>query len=208
MVGKRGDTLLNLMLFMESYALNRAWTDLSDAEFFWEPFPGSWSIRPRDECRTPNPFGSGDWVADFDDGLVRASIQGTGVEPLTTIGWLMWHCGSMPGRAADLAFLGGDKAAESGWTSPYLADHPVFTSSNDAVGAMQTGWRSLDRALRASTDEDLERPTRFWGYAGFRGPPAPGYRIVASILNEISHHGTQVCMLRDLFRTTASQSSQ
>jgi len=31
---------------------------------------------------------------------------------------------------------------------------------------------------------------------------ADGAAIIASTLNEISHHGTQICMLRDLYRTT------
>jgi hypothetical protein len=65
---------------------------------------------------------------------------------------------------------------------------------------MRTGWRALDQAIRASTDDGLEQVTRFWSYPGYPGPPAQGYQIITSILNEISHHGTQVCMLRDLYR--------
>ena len=111
----------------------------------------------------------------------------------------------MAGRATDLDFLGGTKAAESGWTTPYLADHPVFSTSSDAVDATRAGWRALDQALRGSTDEALERITRFWGYPGYPGSPAPGYQILANILNEISHHGTQVCMLRDLYRSVGGR---
>jgi hypothetical protein len=59
-------------------------------------------------------------VVDFDADLVMAAIQGNAVEPLTTIGWLMWHIGSMPGRLAQLDFLGGSKTTDTGWTSPYL----------------------------------------------------------------------------------------
>jgi hypothetical protein len=35
-------------------------------------------------------------------------------------------------------------------------------------------------------------------------PANPGRfnQVVASLLNEISHHGTQVCVLRDLYRAT------
>jgi hypothetical protein len=189
------------MLFIEMFTLNRAWTDLSDDEFFGELVPGSWSVRPRDECRTPNPFGTGDWVADFDADLAWAAVDGKAVEPLTTIAWLFWHVGSMAGRATDLDFLGGTKSAESGWTAPYFADHPVFITSNEAVEAMRAGWRALDQALRASTDDALDRATQFW-----TGPPAQGYQIIASILNEISHHGTQVCMLRDLYRAVDGRS--
>ena len=200
MASRRGDTLLNMMLFIEMFTLNRAWSDLSKDEFFWEPVPGSWSVRPREECRTPNPFGIGDWVADFDGSVAGAAVEGKAIEPLTTIAWLFWHVGSMAGRTADLNFLGGTKSAESGWTSAYLGDHPVFATPSEAVGVMQSGWRTLDEAIRASTDEDLEQGTRFWGYPGHPGPPTQGYGIIASVLNEISHHGSQVCMLRDLYR--------
>jgi hypothetical protein len=204
--GSRGDTLLQMMRFMEMFTLDRAWSDLGDGEFFWEPVPGSWSVRQRDECRTANPFGTGDWVVDFDYGLAGAAGNDEAVAPLTTIAWLFWHVGSMAGRAADLDFLGGTKAADSGWTSPYLADHPVFSSSSSAVEAMRKGWRALERAMHASTDDGLNQATRFWGYPGFPGPPAQGYLIIASVLNEISHHGTQVCMLRDLYRAVDGRS--
>jgi hypothetical protein len=200
--GKRGDTLLNTMLFMEMFTLHRAWTDLSDDEFFWEPLPGCWSVRPRRECRTPTPYGSGDWVADFDAGLVERSVRGEATEPLTSVAWLMWHVGSMPGRTTELDVLGGPRSAESGWASPYFADHPVFASADEAVQTMRTGWRALDRALKASTDEQLERPSRFWGRTG----PAAGYQVVALLLNEISHHGAQVCVLRDLYRARDGRS--
>jgi hypothetical protein len=205
MAGRRADTLLNVMLFVEMFTLNRVWTDLGDDEFFWEPLPGWWSIRRRDDCLTPTPFGQGAWLVDFDADLGAAANQGKAVEPMTTVAWLMWHIGSMPGRAAELDVLGGTRSAESGWTAPYLADHPVFTSASEAVETMRGGWRALDRALRASTDEQLEQQNRFWGYPGRPGPPAPGYQILASVLNEISHHGSQICMLRDLHRAAGGR---
>jgi hypothetical protein len=149
---------------------------------------------------------TGDWVVDFDNDLVRAADEGRAVEPLTTIAWLFWHVGSMAGRAADLDFLGGTKSAGSGWTSPYLGDHPVFIGSSEAVEVMRTGWRALDQAIRASTDEGLDQVTRFWSYPGYPGPPVQGYQIITSILNEISHHGTQICMLRDLYRAVDGRS--
>jgi hypothetical protein len=64
---------------------------------------------------------------------------------------------------------------------------------------MRTGWRALDAALRSATDEQLERPTRFWGY-GAPGPMGTGAQIVGQILNEVGHHGTQMGVLRDFYR--------
>jgi len=202
--GKRAESLLELMYFIERFTLNRAWTGLTDDELFWEPAPGSWSIRPAAECRTATPFVIGDWIADMDSELALSADGVTKVEPMATIGWILWHVGSMPGRAAELDFLGGARTAESGWTSPYLALHPIFTTADEAVDVMRTGWRALGAALRSATDEQLEEPKRFWGYGG-PGPMGTGAQILASTLNEISHHGTQIGALRDLYHFTATR---
>lgn len=186
------------MLFIEMNTLPRALTDLTDDEFFWEPFPGTWSVRRREDCLTPTPFGQGEWVADYDVATVSAYSAGTG-EPFTSIAWLMWHFGSMAGRTAELDFLGGEKTAESGWTSPYIAEHPRFTSAAEAVETVQSGWRDLRSALEGASDDQLETQVNFWGYPG-PGPTARGCHIVAAILNEIGHHGAQVCVVRDLYR--------
>jgi hypothetical protein len=143
-------------------------------------------------------------VADFDAEKAMASDWARTGEPFTNIAWLMWHCGSMAGRTAQLDFLGGDKSAESGLTSPYISDHPGFTSAAEAVEALRVGWRDLKAALGVATDEQLEQNTHFWGYPG-PGPAALGCHIVASMLNEISHHGTQVCVLGDLHRAAGGR---
>jgi hypothetical protein len=199
MAGKRAETLLDTMRFIERFTLDRAWTDLTDQELFWEPLAGSWGVRRRSECRTPTPFGDGEWVVDFDFNIAGAAGEGETMEPLTTIGWLLWHVGSQPKRLTDLDFLGGPKTAATGWTSPYLSPHPVFTSADDAVATMRDGWRALRAALGRAADEELERSTNWWSYGESR-PPTYGAQIVASTLNEVSHHGTQMCMLRDLYR--------
>ena len=67
---------------------------------------------------------------------------------------------------------------------------------------MRTGWRALDTAPWSATDEQLERPTPFWG--GGPGPMGTGAQIVGSIFNECSHHGTQIGVLRDLYRRRAA----
>jgi hypothetical protein len=157
-------------------------------------------VRRRAECATPHPFVTADpdWVADYDGGLAAGADWRTTIEPLTTIGWLFWHVGSQAGRLADLDFLGGDKTAKSGWTSPYLTPHPAFTTAADAVETMRSGWRRLIGRLQVATDDELARPTDVWTYGEAR-PPSSGAQITASILNEVSHHGSQICTLRDLY---------
>jgi hypothetical protein len=206
MAEKRAETLLEMMLFIELFTLNRAWTGLTDDELLWEPMPGSWSVRPVEECRTATPFVAGVWAADFDADLAVGAAGGTAVEPLTSIAWLFWHVGSQPGRTAQLDFLGGAYSAESGWTSPYITAHPIFTTAEEAVGVMRAGWRALDTALRSASDEQLERPVRFWGYGGQPGPMGTAARVIASVMNEVSHHGTQISVLRDLYRLRSGAS--
>ena len=204
MIGKRSETLLEMMLFIEMFTLQRAWTDLTDDELMWKPTDDAWTVGAAEDCRSATPFISGSLTADFDVGLVEAAVAGRAVEPLTSIAWLFWHVGSQPGRAAELDFFDGAHRAESGWTSPYITTHPMFTSAEDAITAMRTGWRALETALRSATDEQLERPTPFWGYGG-PGPMGTGAQIVGSILNEVSHHGTQIGVLRDLYRLRDGQ---
>jgi DinB superfamily len=198
MAGKRAETLLEMMLYIEMFTLNRAWTGLSDDELMWEPAAGSWSVRPVEQSWSATPFVVDGWVADFDVGMVGV----VGEEPLTSIGWLFWHVGSVPGRTAELDIFGGEHSATSGWSSPYIAEHPIFTTADDAVAAMRAGWRALESALQGASDDQLEEPTRFWGYGG-PGPKATGAQIVALELNEVSHHGTQICALRDFYRFAA-----
>jgi hypothetical protein len=203
MTGKRAGTLLELMSQIEHFTLGRAWRGLSDDEFFWEPFTTTWSIRRQDQCRTPNPFGAGAWVADF-------AIPEPAPVPMTTIAWLYWHIGSVPGRLCDIDFLGGTRTMASGWTSPYLAHHPMFTSATEAVTALRDGWQKLRGAIERADDDQLEVTTAAYTYAaepprgglcvaGSPGPARSATHFIAGTLNEVGHHGTQIDALRDVY---------
>lgn len=191
--GPRADVLLNTMLVIELYTLNRALTGLTQEELDWEPHPGAWGIRRRAECTTPDAMGTEDseWVADNDWALHEAVDHGEAVSPMTTIGWLLNHVGAAPGEVATLEIVGGPTTP-----TPEVYDRMwsrvIIPTVDDAVARLRTGWSALDRALRASSDETLERtyPGHPWG----RGDLA-----VTAMLNEVSHHMTQVCMLRDQF---------
>jgi hypothetical protein len=214
MTGKRAETLLELMHQIERYTLVRAWTGLTDAEFFWEPFTTTWSVRRRDECGTSDPFGAGQWVADFD-------IPEPTPVPMTSIAWLYWHIGSLPGRLCDIDFLGGTRTMSSGWTSPYLSHHQIFTGAAEAVAALRDGWQRLRGAIERADDDQLEVTTAGYTYAAelptgglcVAGPPGtarPATHFIAGALNEIGHHGTQIGALRDVYawrRLTAADTA-
>jgi hypothetical protein len=203
MAGKRAETLLELMHPIERFTLARAWANLTDDEFFWEPSAATWGVRRREQCTTPDPFGAGEWVADF-------AIPEPAPVPMTSIGWLYWHIGSVPGRLCDLDFLGGTRTMASGWTSPYLTHHPIFTGAAEAVTALRDGWRRLREAIARADDDQLGAPTAGYTYAqeppsggvcvaGPPGPLHPAAHFIAGTLSEVSHHGAQIGALRDLY---------
>lgn len=204
MTGKRADTLLQVMFRIEYFTLQRVCKDLTDDELFWEPTLDAWGIRKRSECRTAQPFGDGDWVADYDQDLAEPR------PPMTTIGWLLWHVASTPGRLTEVDFLGGTHEMSSGWTSPYLTHHPMFTTAAAAVDALRDGWAALRASLERADDEQLEVMTARYTYAarppvdglcalGEPGPLHQAVFFVVGVLNEVSHHGSQICALRDFY---------
>lgn len=209
MPGRRADVFLQVMDRIQYFSLSRACDDLTDDEFFWEPAPSSWSVRRRDECRTSTPFGKGDWLVDFE------TPEPTPV-PMTSIAWLFWHIGSMPGRLAEVDFLGGTQTMASGWTSPYLTHHPIFTNAADATTALRVGCADLRTPIERTPDERFETHAPRYTYAaapmsdglcalGAPGPEHPATFFVAGVLNEVSHHASQICTLRDFYAHRASR---
>jgi hypothetical protein len=199
----RAEPLVELMNRVERFTLARVWTDLTDDELLWEPIAGMWSVRRREDCTTESPFGAGEWVVDF-------GRWGDGPEPMTTIAWLLWHAGSMPGRLVETEVFGGPHAVASGWTSPYLEHHEIFRTADRAAEVLRDGWSSLRAALDSATDDDLARPVRHYTYAAepprggvfIAGPPGderPASTHVVGAIHEVTHHAAQICVLRDLY---------
>ncbi|HXY94655.1 MAG TPA: hypothetical protein VEP49_19490 [Acidimicrobiia bacterium] len=204
----RAEMLLTWMQLIDFYTLQRALTGLAQDEFMWKPHTGAWGVVRRAECTTPSPSGApvGEWVVDNDMDLVQAAYdewrQGVPVneakvfEPMTTIGWLLNHFGAAPGLAATLEFVGGPvrptrEAYRQMW------GHTIIGTADEAVARFRDGWVVLGRALTTATDEMLEREYQDY-------PRKTGFASTSALLNEVAHHGTQICVLRDLYRQAAS----
>ena len=193
MAGKRAAVLRNWMGLIDLYTLTRAFEGLTQEEFDWEPHAGAWGIRRREECTTANPTGADEspWVSDTDLALEEAADRGEAVGPLTTIGWLLNHVGAAPELTARFDFVGGPivptpEEYERMW------GRAIIPTVDEAVARFQAGWTALGHSLRDTTDEMLERDCD--GHPWKRGD-----RAIAAVLNEVSHHGTQICVLRDLY---------
>ncbi|MET0911186.1 MAG: DinB family protein [Ilumatobacteraceae bacterium] len=159
--------------------------NLTDDEYLWEPVPGCWSLRRRDEATTAMAAGAGETVADFD-------FPEPDPAPLTTIAWRMGHIsiGVLGARAADH------------FGTPGTVDYPSTDWPLTAAGGLRLldhhydGWTT---GVRSLDDADLRRPC-----GPSEGPFAehPMAALILHITREVIHHGAELCLLRDLYRTS------
>jgi hypothetical protein len=163
---------------------------LTDAEYFWEPVPGCWSLRPRAESRSEVASGAGELVADF-------AFPEPDPPPVTTIAWRLGHL--------LVGVLGQRNATHFGGPPIDYASVDWPTTAADAVARLDesyarwlAGIRSLDAAALARSVGEAEGP-----YAAL-----PMAALVLHINREVIHHGAEVLLLRDLYRASGSGRSR
>ncbi|HVX42867.1 MAG TPA: DinB family protein [Mycobacteriales bacterium] len=200
---KRADVFLNWMGLIDSYTLERARKDLSQDELDFEPHPGAWGIRRRGEQRTKHIWseGNGEWVVECDWDLATDEFEGRPVVmPMTTINWLLNHFGAAPGLFAQLEIVGG-RTTPTQEVYNRMWSHTVIPTVAEGLARFDDGWAALKEALESTTDEMLER--EYPGHPWRRGDHA-----LAALLNEVSHHGTQICMVRDIYANRYGRTRQ
>ncbi|GAB3162802.1 DinB family protein [Myceligenerans halotolerans] len=156
---------------------------LSDDEYFWEPVPDTWNVRPRGTSTAPIQGGTGDFTIDF-------AFPEPTPSPLTTIAWRLGHVivGCLAVRNA--AHFGAPAAAYETWD--YAGDAATALDQLDEQIAV---WLA---GVRALGDDGLARPV---GPAE-PFPEAPMTELVLHINRELIHHLSEVCLLRDLYLHT------
>lgn len=153
---------------------------LTDDEYFWEPVPGSWNVRPRGESTAPAQAGSGAFTLDY-------AYPEPDPAPVTTIAWRLGHViGVFALRAA--SHFGG----------------PAFDyDTHGYAGTAAEALRQLDEAhdawaagVRGLDDAALARPV---GEAEGQFAELPMAALVLHIHREAIHHGAETALLRDLY---------
>jgi hypothetical protein len=191
---KRADLFLTWLRLIEMYTLDRARKDLTQDEVDFEPHPGAWGIRPRGEHRTKHAGGDdgGQWVVECDWDLATDEYNGKPVVvPMTTINWLLNHFGAAPGLFAELEIVGGPTTPTQDVYNR-MWGHTIIPTVDEGLARLNDGLAALKEALKTTTDDMLERD--YPGHPWLRGDHA-----LAAMLNEVSHHGTQICMVRDIY---------
>jgi hypothetical protein len=160
---------------------------LTDAEYFWEPVPGCWSIRPRAETRSAMAAGAGDLVIDFE-------LPEPDPAPVTTIAWRVGHL---------LVGVFGERVASHFGGPP--VDYPSMVwpaTAAEALAALDTVYGAWIKGVEGLDLDALARPV---GPA--EGPFAehPYAELVLHINREAIHHGAEILLLRDLYRHQPGQ---
>ena len=161
--------------------------ELTDAEYFWEPVPGCWTVHRRtDPPRGSVVLGGGEWVHDY-------AFQDPTPPPFTTIAWRLTHLAVGSGVLCDVAFDGLSDA------SPLTAAFP-----STAAAAVALWHHNFDRLAAAASrsEEDLLTPVPSpWG------PPETVASHLGGQVVEHLHHLAEIALLRQLRRCLGEDGS-
>jgi hypothetical protein len=149
---------------------------LTDEEYFWEPVPGMWSIRPA---------GDGRFTGDY-------TSPEPSPPPATTIAWLMAH--------VIVADLGARAASHFGAPPADYYTWPYAGTADEALRQLDTVYAVWNAGVRGLSASDLERPC---GSAEGEWADAPMLQLVLHINREVIHHGAEMARLRDLYQWKA-----
>ncbi|MFI7427384.1 DinB family protein [Micromonospora sp. NPDC049836] len=163
---------------------------LTDDEYFWEPAPDCWNVRPRGTGTAPVQGGQGAMTIDF-------AMPQPEPPPFTTIAWRLGHVivGVLAVRNA--AHFG--RAPTDYQSFEYAPTAAAALAQLDAEYATwQSGVASLGEAGLARPCGEAEGP-----YAEF-----PMAALALHINRELIHHLAEVCLLRDLHLHTHQQTGR
>jgi hypothetical protein len=146
---------------------------LTQAEYEWEPAPGAWSVR-----------------ASPDGPQVERVEPDPEPPPLTTISWRMWHIA--------IECLEGYSARVFGTTATDLEDRAFTVDVDAAIDITARATASFRAALLARGPDWL-----FEQLGPTYGPYAEStfLGLMLHVIDELVHHGAEVGLLRDLYRS-------
>ncbi|WP_399921086.1 DinB family protein [Streptomyces kanamyceticus] len=161
---------------------------ITDEEYLWEPVPECWSVRRRVDgpgSRATVLVGTGEWGRD------AASYPHPSPPPFTTIAWRLSHLSEMLTLRADHT-AGGHALTRD--------DYFVSGDAAGAVAAFDAGAAAWHKALLSVDDAALDT-VGLCTYPHGSDAEEPFLDIVWWVNQELLHHGAEIALLRDLYRT-------
>ncbi len=176
-------TLLDQLETHWQHQLRPRLAGISDAEYLWEPAPGAWNVRARGTSSAPVAAGSDAFTIDF-------AFPEPDPPPVTTIAWRLAHVVVGVLAIRNATHFGAPPAAYETWEYAGTAVGGL-AQLDEQHATWVAGVRALDAA-------DLARPC---GPAEGPFAEVPMAALVLHIHRELIHHGAEICLLRDLYRT-------
>ena len=158
---------------------------LSDAEYFWEPVPHCWSVRPLGKARGNRAHGAGGWV-------LEGNAPPPEPPPFTTIAWRLCHLARSMFHRADHTI-----GTRAGTREDYLVPGTA-AEARLALDVAGSFWRE---ALTSADDAALDQIGRST-YPYGSDPTDPFLAVVWWENRELIHHGAEIALLRDLYRAS------
>jgi hypothetical protein len=161
---------------------------LTDDEYFWEPAPGCWNVRPRDTGTAPVRAGTGAMTIDY-------AIPQPDPAPFTTIAWRLGH--------VIVGVLAMRNASHFGRAATDYDTFPYAATAAEALAQLDEEYATWLAGVESLGEDGLARP------CGEAEGPYAEYPLAALILHinrELIHHLSEVCLLRDLHLHTKEAS--
>ncbi|MEJ7832197.1 MAG: DinB family protein [Nocardioides sp.] len=153
---------------------------LTDEEYFWEPAPGSWSVRPRGSGTAPVQAGSGEMTIDF-------AFPEPDPAPVTTISWRLGH--------VIVGVLAVRNAAHFGREATDYQSFDYAATAADAMAQLDSEYAAWQAGVESLGEDGLHRPV---GEAESDFAEHTYAGLALHINRELLHHLAEVCLLRDL----------
>lgn len=173
-----GPLLLGSLDYVWSRIRDRL-SGLTEDEYLWEPGPGCWSVRLTS---------GGRWE-------IERPEPEPSPPPVTTIAWRLWHVGS--------ECLAGYTSQGLGPWPLKVRDREWYPSPGPALEALDQAWQAFYAGLVNLGEDGLWQPL---GPAWEEFADDPWAGLVLHAQDELSHHGAEVALLRDLYSQRHDQS--
>ena len=154
---------------------------LTDEEYFWEPVPGCWNVRPRGTGTAPIHAGSGEFTIDFE-------YPEPVPAPVTTIAWRLGHL--------LVGVLGVRNAAHFGGPQVSYEDFDYPGTAAGALELLDEYYGTWIRSVSGLDEAALAAPV---GEAEGSWAAEPLATLVLHINREMIHHLAETALLRDLY---------
>ena len=173
--------LVDQLDFHWQHQLRPRLAGLTDDEYFWEPVPGSWNVRPRGTGSAQIEGGRGAFTIDW-------AYPQPEPAPVTTIAWRLAHI--------VVGVLGARNAGHFDARPADYLEWEYAGTADAALAQLDEAYATWVAGVRALGEDGLQRPC---GPA--EGPWADHSmaELVLHINREVIHHGAETALLRDLY---------